>query len=361
MSDEFVRKVFSKYYQQAQFDITRIDQREFGVGNTKKIDARHLSFPTTDEFRNFLVTNTPLFVSHSASYYRYPAATPIEKKTRIGADMIFDLDLHSSGKYSVYSRLDEVKQDVIRLAEDFLYADFGLAKDDILIAFSGNRGYHVHVRNSDFAVLEAEERREIMNYIRGDGLDVRRFFTWEEIKKHKRLLGPKPDDGGYKGRLAQHIINVLKEDPARISPRRFSNSEKREFFISGIKEGNWSRTTMKLDEIPKKIDELKEGITVRSVNADPAVTYDMSKLIRVPNSIHGDTGFVAKTVADIDTFDPLRHSVINGPEIKIKFSEKVPEIQLLGRTFGPFSPDEKTEVPLGAALFFILKKSAALS
>lgn len=361
MNGEFIRKVFSKYYQQAQFDIRGIDQREFGVGNTKKIDARHLSFSTTNEFRNFLVTNTPLFVSHSASYYRYPAATPIEKKARRGADIIFDLDLHSTGKYGVYPKLDEVKADVIRLVEDFLYTDFGLKKEDILIVFSGNRGYHVHVRNSDFAMLESEDRREIMNYIRGDGLDVRRFFYWEEIKRHKKLMGPKPDDGGYKGRLAQYIIKTLKDDPGKISPRRFSNTEKRDFFISGIKEGNWSRTTMKLDEIPGKINELKEGIAVRSVNADPAVTYDMSKLIRVPNSIHGDTGFVAKMVPDIDSFDPLKHAVINGPGIKIKFKEKVPELQLLGKTVGPFAPEDKAELPLGAALFFILKNSAELA
>lgn len=357
MSDAFVRKIFSRYYQQAQFDIRGLDQREFGIGNTKKIDARHLSFSTTDEFRNFLVTNTPLFVSHSASYYKYPAATPIEKKTRTGADMIFDLDLHSAGKYGVYSKLDEVKQDVTRLVEDFLCTDFGLKREDILIAFSGNRGYHVHVRNSDFAVLEAEERREIMNYIRGEGLDVRKFFSWEEIKRHKKLLGPTPDDGGYKGRVAQYVIN----DPSRISPRRFSNPEKRDFFISGIKEGNWSRTTMKLEEIPKKINELKGEITVRSVNADPAVTYDMSKLIRVPNSIHGDTGFVAKIVGDIDTFEPLKHAVINGPEISIRFTEKVPELELLGKTLGPFDAEQKAELPLGAALFFILKNSADLA
>jgi len=357
MSDEFVRKVFSKYYQQVQFDIKRLDQREFGVGNTKKIDARHLSFSTSDEFRNFLVTNTPLFVSHSASYYKYPGATPIEKKTRIGADIIFDLDLHSTGKYGVYPRLDEVKQDVMRLIEDFLYTDFGLSKEDLLIVFSGNRGYHVHVRNSDFAVLEGEERREIMNYIRGEGLDVRKFFSWEEIKRHKKLLGPKPDDGGYKGRVAQYVIS----NPSKLSARRFSNPEKREFFISGIKEGNWSRTTMRLSEIPERINEIKSEITVRSVNADPAVTYDMSKLIRVPNSIHGDTGFVAKIVRNIDTFDPLKHAVINGPEIKIKFNEKVPELQLLGKTTGPFEPEDKAELPLGAALFFILKQSAVLA
>lgn len=361
-NDVFIRTVFSKYYQQAKFDIKRIDQREFGIGNVKKIDARHLSFATTEQFRNFLVSNPPRFVSHSAAYYQFPAETPIEKKGRIGADLIFDLDMHAEGKYDVYTRLDEMRDEVARLVEDFLISDFGISREDLLIAFSGNRGYHVHVRSEDYLSLGGEERKEIMNYIRAENLRIRDFFEWKEIggsskKTLKKLLGPKPTDGGYRGRLAKLVINKLNNSPSSLS-KIFVDEEKRNFFISGIMEGNWSKTSLKLEELLERLEKLKPELAILSINADPAVTYDMSKLIRVPNSIHGETGFVAKIVGDLSSFEPLRHAVINGPPIKVEFVEAVPELEILNQTFGGFSAGQKAELPLGVALFFILKSSA---
>lgn len=359
-NQDFIRKVISRYYSQAQFDIKRIDQREFGIGNHKKIDTRHLSFPTTEQLRSFLVANCPKFISHSAAYYKFPSATPQEKKGWLGADLIFDLDMHAEGKYAVYQKLDEMRNEVIRLMEDFLIADFGIDKNDLLIAFSGNRGYHIHVRSDAYSGLGGDERREIMNYIRGEGLDIRELFSWEETgrgKKTRKLLGPKPDEGGYRGRLARMVIEILENEPAAIS-RIFANRERRDFFIQGIKEGNWSRTSLDLEEIVNRVNGLRARLAVMTVNADPMVTYDLSKLIRLPNSIHGETGFVAKIVADISSFDPMRHAVINGPPVRVLFKEEVPEIGMLNQTFGPFKADDKAELPLGVALFFILKGSA---
>ena len=76
-----VKKIFSEYYEGAQFPIPGIEKREFGFGNVKKIDARHLNFASEGEFRRYLVTNTPMFVSHSTAYYDFPAATPMPART----------------------------------------------------------------------------------------------------------------------------------------------------------------------------------------------------------------------------------------------------------------------------------------
>ena len=125
---QFILKKFSAYYSGANIQIQSINQREFGFGNIKKIDARHLSFGSSEAFRTYLMTNTPFFVSHSAAYYERPDATPMERKGLIGADVIFDLDLHAEGKYGVYPMLGKVKDDAIRLIEDFLVVDFGISK-----------------------------------------------------------------------------------------------------------------------------------------------------------------------------------------------------------------------------------------
>jgi len=355
---KFAISKFADYYSNADFRIKSIERREFGVGNSKKIDSRHLAFRTIPEFRAYLISNTPLFVSHSASYYHFPGATPIEKKQRIGADLIFDLDIHAEGKYAVYSKLDEAKEDVLRLLEEFIFSDFGISKDNVLVVFSGNRGYHVHITDEEYLILGGDERREIVIYIKGEGLNYGNFFEWEEVARHKKLFGPNPDEGGYRGRIAR----LIAEKPELLSPRIFKDEKRRKLFVDGIKEGDWSRCSLKLAEIPERVSEAAKSLTVRSVNADAPVTHDLSKLIRVPNSIHGDTGFIAKIADDINKFDPLDDALIkNKNTVSIVFTEHVPEMEILDSTYGEFKKDEKIELPESLGLFYILKGSASLA
>lgn len=354
---KFVISRFSDYYSNADFRVKNIERREFGVGNSKKIDSRHLAFRNVSEFRAYLMSNTPFFVSHSAAYYHFPGATPIEKKQRMGADLIFDLDIHAPGKYGVYPKLEEAKQDVLRLLDEFILSDFGISKENILVVFSGNRGYHVHITDEEYIILGGDERREIVDYIRGEGLRYFDFFDWKEVSGHKKLFGPRPDEGGYRGRIARKIVN----DTTELAPRIFKNDEKRKLFIDGVKEGDWSRTSLKLSEIPKKVSEIAKSLSVRSVNADAPVTHDMSKLIRVPNSIHGDTGFIAGIVDDIDKFNPLDDALVkNNKKLTVVFREDVPELEIMESTYGPFKKDEKIELPEPLGLFYVLRDSASL-
>jgi len=356
--DAFARKVFASYYDKAEFRIPRIEQREFGIGNQKKIDARHLNFGNVQEFRNYLCNNTPLFVSHSTSYYDFPGASPMQKKGWRGADLVFDLDIHAEGKYGAYAMLGRVKEDAIRLVNDFILGDFGVKKEHVAVAFSGNRGYHVHVRDPAFLSLGGEERRELVDYIMGQGLDYTQFFSLEG--KPAKLVGPKPAEGGYRGRLARGTIKLLGESPGTLS-RLFTKDKERNFFISGINEGNWSRTSLKSNDIVERLKPVAANLPVNSVDTDVGVTQDLSKLIRVSNSIHGDTGLVAKIADDIDKFNPWVDARIpGGAPIKVRFTEDVPEIAM-DASVGPFKKDEEKELPRYQALFFMLKGSAALA
>ncbi len=352
------RKVFASYYDKAEFRIPRIEQREFGIGNQKKIDARHLNFGNVQEFRNYLCNNTPLFVSHSTSYYDFPGASPMQKKGWRGADLVFDLDIHAEGKYGAYAMLGRVKEDVIRLVNDFILGDFGVKKENVAVAFSGNRGYHVHVRDPAFLSLGGEERRELVDYIMGQGLDYTQFFSLEG--KPAKLVGPKPAEGGYRGRLARGTIKLLEESPGTLS-RLFTKDKERNFFISGINEGNWSRTSLKSGDIVERLKPVAANLPVNSVDTDVGVTQDLSKLIRVSNSIHGDTGLVAKIADDIGRFNPWVDARIpGGAPIKVRFTEDVPEIAM-DASVGPFKNGEEKELPQYQALFFMLKGSAALA
>jgi len=350
---------FRKYYEGADLDVPQIDQREFGIGNKKKIDARHLSFETSAQFRSYLITNTPLFVSHSTAYYKFPGATPIQKKQWVGADLVFDLDIHAEGRYGAYAFLDKVKDDAIRLVEEFICADFGISKKDIMINFSGNRGYHIHVRDGRYQELGSDERKEIVDYIMGTGLDYRNFFVEEEVMPRvTKLKGPRPDESGYRGRFARSVIQTLKDRPMDIS-RVFSKDEARGNFILGIEEGNWSRTTLKAKDLLSRLEPIAQRLPLVSVNTDAGVTQDLSKLIRVPNSIHGETGLIAKKVDAIEKFDPLKDALIHSSDaLKIRFSEDVPELRIKDQAMGPFSQNEEKEMGKSVALFYVLKGSA---
>jgi DNA primase small subunit len=385
-------RMFASYYDTADFRIPGLEQREFGIGNTRKIEARHLNFPNLQSFRGYLTINTPFFVSHSTSYYDFPGATPIQKKGRRGADLVFDLDVHAEGKYGAYAKLGQVKEDLQRLVKDFIINDFGCR--DVLVAFSGNRGYHVHVRDKEFLPLGGEERRELVDYVMGNGLNYRAFFPsglpgekgHAGRNIHEKLIGPRPDEGGYRGRFARAVVETISQKPAGIS-RVFSKEKEREFFLGGVREGNWSKTSLKPDDLVSRFAPIAATLPVGSVDTDAGVTQDLSKLIRVPNSIHGETGLIAKIIdiGEIGRFEPFRDAFIPGgvkaadgakeaegaqedgkgsamtkEAVKVKFIEDVPALEMMGETIGPFKKGEEKELSLPVAVFFVAKESAAM-
>lgn len=359
-TQEQILTLFSRYYSTAHLDILQPEQREFGAGILKKIDHRHMAFSSLTDLQGYLTNNTPLYVSHSTAYYRYPDATPIEKKEWLGSDFVIDLDFHAE-KFDVYLQLDRVRQDAIRLAEDFLLRDFGLEKKDMLFVFSGNRGYHIHVRHPDFIPLGSNERKELVDYIRGVGLNYEGFFSKEEIRRGvMKITGPTPEEDGYRGRFARAVLQTLNTEPKSIH-RTLSKPEARALFVQGIQEGNWSKAPIKGDIIPR-LQPIAATLPLGSVDADAGVTHDLSKLIRVPNSLHGETGFIAKVLPSFDGFEPLRDALLPlKGTAAIQLLEGVPALAFANQTFGPFQKEQKAEVPRTYAMFLVLKGSAVLA
>ena len=358
MEQELKKKIlsrFSEYYKSSELDVPSVEKREIGVGFDKKIDARHYSFETLEAFRNHLVYNTPFFVSYSAAYYEIPSATPIEKKGWQGADLIFDLDAEMKTGLKIYKELENVKQDAIRLVEEFIVPDFGLSKKNIVYVFSGNRGYHIHIRDKEVFGLGAQERREIVDYIRGVGLDYRKFFY--EGERAGQIYGPKSDSWGYKGRFVRKMLKTLGENPSSIY-RGFKKEDVKKNFLKGIDDGNWSRSPVK--DIVQRMGKIASEIPLYSVNADAAVTYDVKKLIRVPNSIHGSTGLIAKKIDRIEKFDPLKDALAFEKEkVNIEGIHEVQDFEFGGESV-ELKKGEKKEVGESLGLFLTLKGAANL-
>lgn len=381
--EHFARGLFQSYYERALPDVLAphdISKREFGLGTwAKKIETRHLSFRAPQDLKSYLVRNTPFYISYSAAYYEFPDGRPMQKKNWQGADLIFDLDAdhlrleciekgaHAPG-WVCGKCLSTVKDETLKLVEEFLIPDFGFSKDEIAVNFSGNRGYHVHISTKPVLQMSGWGRREVVDYISGTGLTRDEIFPNDPER-----TGPMPDSAGWRGKIARRFIQLAEAGrlgEIGIAPplvRRLTKSQAR--MLEGVRRGKWGAVRMSFaerDELTTKLLSSTaiplEGVGGSGGEVDAGVTFDVSKLIRLPNSLHGETGLSAKrlgSLADLSSFDPMRDAVVFGKQpVRVKCRE-VPRFTIGGQEFGPFK-DEDATLPEFAAAYLICKRKATL-
>ncbi len=380
-----VKGLFGEHYKKMNAsDIApkAVEKREFGFGDfEKKIAFRHVAFKSAEELKRYLVENGPPFVNASAAEYERPDGRPMEAKGWIGSELIFDLDATDLKLpcQQVHGRqwvcdicLSSIKKETVRLIEDFLIPDFGFSASDIEINFSGNRGYHVHVMNDDIFRLASSARRQISEYITGSGIDPEKLFWLLPVEKEGRksfevLHGPTPSDGGWGGRLAKGLVGALGTGVGALEEMGIEREWAGKLFrnrtavMLGISSGNWD-----MIKIPKKEEFWKRVVRNMAIkqsdSIDRNVTNDTQHMLRLPNSLHGDTGLSGKrlgSVSELDRFDPMEDAVAfrNGTlEVMVQKAQK---FTMLGTEFGPYD-NRKEELPLSVALYLLLKRVAVL-
>jgi DNA primase small subunit len=247
------------------------------------------------------------------------------EKGWLGSDLVFDLDADhlpsvTLGEDSYAQMLAKCKDALLRLL-DFLERDFGF--EDMTVTFSGGRGYHVHVRDEGVWDLEREQRREIVAYVRGNELDLDSLVREETVEgiglknpTSKRTL---PADGGWGRRvtdsLSQFADDLLERGEADAveylsgfegvgekSARAIYNVV--DTNTEAVKSGNVDVHPAFLKIARKHVEE-----TVEAENApiDEPVTTDTNRLIRLPGTLHGGSGFEVQRLSreELDDFDPL--------------------------------------------------------
>jgi DNA primase small subunit len=101
------------------------------------------------------------------------------------------------------------------------------------------------------------------------------------------------------------------------------------------------------------IDHL--AVHMEAEDTDKMVTIDTSRLIRLPDTIHGGSGLVAKKVSDLDAFDPLTDAIaFREGNMRICLREQVPCFDIGGQSYGPIGPGE-SELPAYVAVYLLLK------
>jgi DNA primase small subunit len=139
--------------------------------------------------------------------------------------------------------------------------------------------------------------------------------------------------------------------------------------MEGVRKGNWDTVKMtaaQKSELAKKVIESAsvhiEGFGEAGSEVDAGVTFDVSKLIRLPESLHGETGLAARRisgVSELASFDPMTSAVVLGDApIRIKCG-RVPKFTMKGVEYGPFN-NEEVELPEHAAVYLVCKRKATL-
>ncbi len=341
-SDAVFNALLAEYYKKAKLVVPSIERREFGIGYKKKIERRHLAFEDTYELRSFLINETPHYISYSIAYYEGPSL-PMEQKGWQGANLVFDLDAEEGS-------LESLKAVQAQAAEllDLIKEELGAKKT--LAVFSGNKGFHIHVWDEVFRELSSNERRKIVEYVSGRGFDYTRLFTKEESGL---IRGPKPTGEGYAGRFARRALKILEADPRRIY-RNITKEEAR-VFAEGIKEGIWSRLRAK--KLIERFSVIGEAMKIHSIDVDGAVTYDIKRLIRMPNSIHGSTGFRVMPIKNLEGFEVEKAIVFSDEPVKIKMLEDVKKVELLKEDIEA-KKGELKRFPLYLAVYLVGKGKA---
>lgn len=367
---KFVEESFKKYYFD-HFDLIKVperaSEREFGYQKFNSGMIRHISIKSDKELHLLFMQNIPSDVYCSNAYYSFPNL-PMNEKDWKEADLIFDIDAkdlnlpcRTNHTVSICNQCSEIlrnsanciKCNSIRLEKkslpckncinaskievsklsQILIDDLAISPENIYVYFSGNEGFHVYVRNSQFQRIGSKERSELVDYIMFRGM-IPETFGMKKFKPDRSSF-PDFDEKGWRGRFSKYI---------------FGSKSKRSKIISELITNGYSSFQKTLDEASRNI----------GVKIDPNVTMDVHRIFRLPGSINSKSGLTKLHCKDLSKFDPyVEASFLNDDTIEIVANCPI-QFSLKNKKFGPYD-NEKVTIPTFAAVYMICKKLAILA
>lgn len=343
-----------------------------------------MSFQSLLDLKKFLADNPPRHVYYSSARYREPANPIMDEKKWLGSDLVFDIDANeirecieikgaiqlrfcnkcgyttteSEARICPYcsselKKFDHISFKCINMAKDhivklldILREDFGFK--DIVIAFSGHRGFHMVVElNEDYRYLSSDERREIVSYIKLSEQYAKYFRDYlDKIVKQVQYIPllPRVTDGGIRRRIALSLTRYVDDDIKS--------------YILGLKRLlTFIEAQKAYNILIERIDNIIRDI---SIAIDSKVTIDITHLIRVPNSVNGKTGWRVIPIknTDIKEFEIFAHDLaISDAKIKIKFLINLPEIEIIDTNLR-FTKGDEAVLEYPYASYFIFKEVA---
>ncbi|MEE9511422.1 MAG: DNA primase small subunit domain-containing protein [Nitrosopumilaceae archaeon] len=361
---QLLESAFKKYYFD-HFDLIhvpeRTSEREFGYQKFNSGMNRHLPIKSDEELRIMLITNIPSDVYCSNAYYSFPNL-PMNEKDWKEADLIFDVDSkdlnldcrkdHSCIKclscsevalsqktcpnckstkieeksFTCLNCVTAAKNEITKLIT-ILTEDLDVSKKNIHVYFSGNEGFHVYVKNSNFQKLGSRERSELVDYLMFRGA-IPETFGMKKFNSNRSSF-PEFDERGWRGRVSRQL---------------FGTKSKRSKGITEIISNGY--TTFQ-----HRLENMKDTLGVK---IDPSVTMDVHRIFRLAGSLNSKSGLTKIFCDDIEKFNPFRDACFIDDEKTEVFANCPITFTLKNKKFGPYEK-EKVTVPKFAAIYLICK------
>ena len=347
---------------------------------------RHRSFSNKSSLHSYLRTRAPHSCFHSTAYYREPSKLKMAEKGWLGADLIFDLDgdhLPGISDNDFPSMIDVIQGQAWRLWNEFLEPEFGFKQKHAQFTFSGHRGFHIHVRDPSLMHLDSNARREIVNYIRGEGIDIQSTISDNSEWGRRALQGmgstldklSRISSGETgKGALLDELYGILKiranspqvnlKSSSRASIEELARLADNEEKISRLKDDpNLSVFGPKCTPIFWELVKGDSSVVIGTAGeTDEVVTIDTKRVIRWLGSLHGKSGLRVTELPlerlDPDSgnkFDPLTEAVVfRGGSVKVRILAEDVTAEISGHRVEPALGDEIV-VKESMAMFLCLK------
>jgi DNA primase small subunit len=345
----YLRGRFGDYYRRAGVDPPpEAHEREWGyvpwTEGPGETYVRHNAMLDMGDLSQFLARERPRHVYFSAGRYDDPGAATMDQKGWRSSDLIFDLDadhLPGTDPEDSYAEMLRTCKDALFRLLSFLEDDFAFEHLDVV--FSGSRGYHVHVRDESVARLDSDARREIVDYVRGIGLEFDRLVEEETVAGSVGRESPAsnrylPTGGGWGARIHEELLDVLESVRDSPKPEALERLQTYEGIGEGRAEAAYNLTQDRFVEIERGnlsahnvFDTLAQQVARDVVEAqqapiDEPVSTDTNRLIRLPGSLHGGSGLAVRPVerAKLDEFDPLVDAIpetFRGHDITIEVTD----------------------------------------
>jgi len=371
---EFVRQRFAEYYGKSVLVApSSVEQREWGFvlfspGYPEIHMRRHIGFAGKDDAIAYLRNLVPAHAYYSSAYYERPDAPTMKEKGWLGADLIFDLDADHIMRGPYDKMLARVKEETEKLLA-MLTEELGIDKKTIEVVFSGGRGYHIHVKDIALRSWGSAERREMIDYVCGIG-----------IEPGAMLAGKAAAGTGWQARYRTTIVKYLqwlsslpaKEAVAHLSAIPGVGKvtagdliEKKDIIIAELTHTPTPTLLKKYRGLSSLLlaeeGEFRQRLRERAALADEPVTTDTKRLIRVPTSLHGGSGMRVQQVElrNLAAFDPLTDAVVFGTR-DVRVDVTVPRpTPLLGSTYQ--LAKGITTVPEAVAVFLCCRGMAEIA
>lgn len=360
LTKAFLIKKFGEYYTSSKIKMpVEFKKREWAFVFIENMPTfimnRHISFQSLDDFLVYVRNKVPAHIYYSSAYYTKPNKEKMENKGWIKADLIFDIDADhlplKSNSYRV--ALNRAKKEVFKLYRA-LTTELGIDEKKINIFFSGGRGYHVHVYDKNFQLLNSSERREIIDYLMVNTekiLNGNRFNDSLKAIQVSRIL-------------AKYIKYLIKKGKLRGVLEKYNvRSIERVYSILASKENLKRLESGDLSFLPRSkgvkslvmdlIEEISNNIRIY---IDAPVTADVKRLIRMPNSLHGKTGLRVTEIEidELKDFDPFYDAVVFGDEkVRVRGIKRA-KIEIKGEKYS-IKAGERLTIPECAAVLFLCR------